>query len=128
MEIREFILRSIIPFSGGRSLETLGDYMSEIRQLSRQGRWILFAGIPVAVTAALFVTTEPENRLEHAVGETALPYVLFFVPVAIVVCARVLYDRFPKRMIVPVGIASWILGLSLLCWFFWFGPGALKMP
>jgi hypothetical protein len=91
------------------------------------GRWLIFAGIPMAVNAILFAATEAHHNLEHAVGEKFLPYVLFFTPVVIVTASKLLYDHFPKSLMIPVGVAGWILALSVLYWFFWFGPGALKI-
>jgi hypothetical protein len=64
------------------------------------------------------------KSLAQAVGEKALPYVLFFTPVVIGIGGMVIYEYFPKRLIVPFGIAGWIIGLSLIYWYFWFGPGA----
>jgi hypothetical protein len=91
------------------------------------GRWLIFAGIPLAICAALFVIAEPNHRLQHAVGEKAFPYILFFTPAAIVIGGMILYDHFPKRLVIPIGIVGWIIHFTLLCWFFWFGPGALKI-
>jgi hypothetical protein len=79
------------------------------------------------LAALAFVCLEPHRLIEHAVGEKALPYVLFFAPVAIVILGWILYERFPKKAVVPSGIAGWLLAFALLCWFFWFGPGALKL-
>jgi hypothetical protein len=90
------------------------------------GRWLIFAGIPMSVCAILFVVAEPHHRLEYAVGEKVFPYVLFFVPATIVLLSKVLYPHFPKHLVVPLGIVGWIIHFSILCWFFWFGPGALR--
>jgi len=89
------------------------------------GRWLIFAGIPTAIVAVLFVFAEPHHTLEHAVGEKAFPYLLFFVPAAIVIACMVLYDHFPKQLVIPLGIIGWIVNFSVLCWFFWFGSGAI---
>ena len=91
------------------------------------GRWLIFAGIPTAILAVLLVSTLHHGlvkSLAQAVGEKALPYVLFFTPVVIGIGGMVIYEYFPKRLIVPFGIAGWIIGLSLIYWYFWFGPGA----
>ena len=90
------------------------------------GRWLIFAGIPMAVWAIFFAITEPHHALEHAVGEKVFPYILGGVPAAAVVGSMVLYKYFPKRLIVPIGTIGWILAFSILAWFFWFGPGALN--
>ena len=92
----------------------------------RSEQWLIFAGIPAAVVAVVFVLTEANHSLEHALGEKALPYVLFFTPVIIVIGSKMLCDFFPKRLILPSGILGWIIAAASLCWFFWSGPGALK--
>jgi hypothetical protein len=86
------------------------------------GRWLIFAGIPLSVIAILFTTTE--RSLDRIVGHAAEPYVLFFVPAAIAITGMVFYDYFPKRLIIPIGIIGWIMGLSIMYWYSWFGPGA----
>jgi hypothetical protein len=63
------------------------------------------------------------NGLASAVGEKALPYVIFFTPVIIGICGRVLYGYLPKRLVIPLGVTGWVIGLSLIYWYFWFGPG-----
>ncbi|MFZ1074593.1 MAG: hypothetical protein WAO21_14290 [Verrucomicrobiia bacterium] len=91
------------------------------------GRWLIFAGLPVAILGILLVSTLRhglEPGLANAVGEKALPYVLFFTPVVIGFGSMALYEHFPKRLVVPLGILGWIVGLSLIYWYFWFGPGS----
>jgi len=62
--------------------------------------------------------------IESTFGQNAAPYVVFFTPVVIGVGGMVLYDYFPKRLVIPCGIFGWIVGMSLIYWYFWFGPGA----
>ena len=91
------------------------------------GRWLIFSGIPVAFLAILVVSTLRnglEPGLANAVGEKALPYVLFFTPVIIGFGSMALYEHFPKRLVLPLGITGWAVGLSLMYWYFWFGPGS----
>jgi hypothetical protein len=91
------------------------------------GRWSIFFGIPVTILGILLNVTLPhglEPGLANAVGETALPYVVFFTPVVIGVVGIVLYQYLPKRLVIPLGIVGWIVGLSLIYWYFWFGPGS----
>jgi hypothetical protein len=94
-------------------------------KIVRSGRCMIIFGVPVAGLAILVVSTLRhglEPGLANAVGEKALPYVLFFTPVALGAVGTVLYEYFPKRLVVPVGVAGWIIGLGLLYWYFWFGP------
>jgi hypothetical protein len=88
------------------------------------GRWLIFAGLPLAVCAILFVSTQTTGGGVRGVSEKLLPYVLFFVPVAVVIGGIILYDHVPKRLVFPLGIVGWIVNASVLCWYFWFGPGA----
>ena len=88
------------------------------------GRWLIFCGIPMSLWAIFFAFTEPHHKLEHAVGEKAFPYILVGVPSALMIGGMVLYSYFPKRFIFPVGIFGWVICVSVLCWFFWLGPGS----
>ena len=88
------------------------------------GRWLIFSGIPMAMWAVFFAYTEPHHALEHAVGGKWFPFILVGVPAALMVMGMVFYDRFPKRLVVPLGIIGWIISIAILCWFFWFGPGS----
>ena len=85
-------------------------------------RWLIFAGIPFAIISVLFTTTE--RSLGHFVGQNAEPYIIYFVPAVIGIASMVLYDHFPKRLVIPFGIIGWILGLSFIYWYNCFGPGA----
>src|SRR5689334_21391911 len=89
------------------------------------GYWICFSGIPFAVCVTIFVLTEPKHVLERVAGERLFPYVLYFLPGLVIVLFGIVYDYFPRRLMIPTGIPAWIFGFALLCWFFWFGPGAL---
>lgn len=93
-------------------------------RITRPGRWIIFAGLPFAVLAVIFTITD--GSIAHAVGQNAEPYVLFFGPVAIILGGRILYGGFPKQMVIPVGITGWVIGILIMYWYFWVGPGALK--
>ena|ERR1022692_3135851 len=90
------------------------------------GRWLIFGGIPLAVYGVLLTFTVPHgvNGLARAVGEKALPYVIVFMPLAIVFGGWALYKHFPKQLVVPCGIAGWITGLLLIYWYYWFGSGS----
>ncbi|MEI6194986.1 MAG: hypothetical protein WCS42_11730 [Verrucomicrobiota bacterium] len=88
------------------------------------GRWLIFAGMPMAVWAVFFAISEPHHALEHAVGAKVFPFVLAGVPAAAMIGGMVLYGHFPKKLVIPLGIVGWIISVSVLCWFFWFGPGA----
>ena len=88
------------------------------------GRWFIFAGLPLAICAVLFVIMDQNPALERALGPTVFPYLGFAVSVVIVIVGMVLYGRFPKGWIIPLGLLGWLINVSLLGWYFWFGPGA----
>ena len=99
-------------------------------RIGPSGRWLVFSGVPVAFIAIVMASTLRHglNEIPKIVGETAAPYLVFFTPVAIGIACMVLYEHIPKRMVIPLGIAGWVIGLSLLYWYFWFGPGATGHP
>ncbi|MGB8371201.1 MAG: hypothetical protein WCF71_18120 [Verrucomicrobiia bacterium] len=86
------------------------------------GRWYLYSGIPFAVIAVFFTTTD--RLLDHVFSENVSPYIDLFVIGAIAIGALILYDHLPKRLVIPLGIVGWIISFSLLYWYFLFGPGA----
>jgi hypothetical protein len=91
------------------------------------GRSLIFGGVPVAILGVLLVSTLRhglEPGLANAVGEKALPYVLVFTPLALVFGGSVLHKYFPQRLVIPFGIIGWVVGLALIYWYFWFGPGS----
>jgi hypothetical protein len=92
------------------------------------GRWLIFFGVPVAILGVLLTSTLHHglNQIPKIVGEKSAPYFVFFTPVAVGVVGMVLYQYLPKRMHIPLGITGWIIGLSLIYWYFWFGPGAFR--
>ena len=92
--------------------------------LGPAGYWLIFAGIPMAIIAILLVSTLTDDGNIRGVSEKSLPYILLFVPLAIIVGCKVLYDHFPKQLVIPFGIVGWVLNFSILYWYFWFGPGA----
>jgi hypothetical protein len=116
-------LQSDTPTAHSGSKAKSGNYTKGI---GPSGRWLIFSGIPVATLAVLLVSTLHHglNQIPKIVGETSAPYVVFFTPVVIGIGGMVLYEHFPKRLVIPLGIAGWIIGLSLIYWYFWFGPGA----
>jgi hypothetical protein len=91
------------------------------------GRSLILGGVPVAITSILLASTLRhglEPGLANAVGEKALPYFVFFTPVVIGLGSITLEKYYPKQLAIFFGIAGWVTGLSVLYWYFWFGPGA----
>jgi hypothetical protein len=103
---------------------------NKVQQIGPLGRWLIFLGVPVAMMGVLLVSIFRHglaSGLANAVGERALPYVVFFTPVVFGAMGLVLYKCLPARLVIPLGIIGWVIGLSLIYWYFWFGPGAFKL-
>jgi hypothetical protein len=86
------------------------------------GRWYIYSGIPFAVIAIFFVATERSS--DHIFWGKVSPYVDLFAIGTISVAALILYDYLPKQLVIPLGVIGWVVSFSVLCWYFWFGPGA----
>jgi hypothetical protein len=94
--------------------------------IGRPGHWIIFLGVAVAILGVLLTATLRHGlrQLPRIVGETSAPYIVFFTPVVIGALVYAVYQYLPKRAAIPLGIVGWVLGLSLIYHYFWFGPGA----
>lgn len=88
------------------------------------GYWMIFAGVPIAIMAIMLASTLRDGNI-RGVSEGALPYVILFVPLAIIVGCHELYRHVPQRLVIPIGIVGWVISVSVMCWFCWFGPGAI---
>jgi hypothetical protein len=88
------------------------------------GRWPIFFGVPMAILGLLLVTTMRKGFRATAFGQDAEPYIIFFTPIIVGLLGYSLYKLLPRRLIIPLGIVGWAIGLSLIYWYFWFGPGA----
>jgi hypothetical protein len=87
------------------------------------GRWLLFAGFPFSFCAVLLACTLRHGDI-RGVSEPFLPYVVAGVPSVIMIAGMVVYGFVPQRLVIPLGLLGWTICVSVLCWFFWFGPGA----
>jgi hypothetical protein len=85
--------------------------------------WVIFAGIPIAIIAILLASTMRHGDI-RGVSEKALPYVLLFGSAAIIVGCRELYHHCPRRLIIPLGVSGWVIAVTVMCWYYWFGPGS----
>jgi hypothetical protein len=90
------------------------------------GRWLIFSGVPMALLGALLTITLRHglSGIANTFGQNAEPYILFFAPVVVCILGGVIYQRWPKRLVIPSGIIGWTIGLSLIYHYFWFGPGS----
>ena len=93
------------------------------RSLSPSDRWVVFAGVPMAVNAVLFANFIDHHGDLRGVSEKAAPWVFALVELAVIVAGRELYHRLPQEKLVPLGIAGYIFMAMVLCWYFWIGPG-----
>ncbi|HXR03560.1 MAG TPA: hypothetical protein VN836_02500 [Verrucomicrobiae bacterium] len=86
------------------------------------GRFMIFSGVPGFGVA--IVLTCAYDPMEHLVGQDASPYVMVGIIITLYVVSMFLSNYLPKRFVIPVGIVGWALMLSLLYWYYCFGPGA----
>jgi hypothetical protein len=88
------------------------------------GRRAIYFGVPMVLMAVCMCTGE---FIAHLVGEKAWPYIIYGLELVIIVAGMLLYNCLPKRSVIPLGIAGWVISFLLIYWFVLFGPGALKM-
>ena len=75
------------------------------------GRYITFSGTGMVFMAVCTYLIKP---LESSSGEKALPYLILGLGTASVLATNILYERCPKRLIIPVGLVGWVLTFLLL--------------
>lgn len=93
------------------------DKTRQPRMVSRRDSWLIFSGIPFSVLAIYSVMVGPSEH--QLVGQNAEPYVVFFVPALIVIIAMLVFNHFPKRLVVPLGIIGWIITFVIVCSYSW---------
>jgi hypothetical protein len=87
-------------------------------RIDEGARRMIFAGIPVCALAVLVLV----DSSEHILSEKYWPYIFYGIMMVVVVLGMLAYNVTPKRFILPLGIAGWIITSSILCWVGWFGP------
>jgi len=87
------------------------------------GRWLIFSGFPFSFCAIALALTLRDGHI-RGVGEKVLPYVVAGVPSALMIGGMFLYGSISKQLARLLGIIGWVISVSVLCWFFWFGPGS----
>jgi hypothetical protein len=94
-----------------------------------QGRWIIFGGTGAAVLSSFDYLIDPLDRAvdNHIISVTAFAYILVGVAGIILVATMILYNYCPKKLVIPLGVVGWIAAIILQNYYFWFGPGALKL-
>ena len=75
------------------------------------GRYITFSGTGMVFMAVCEYLIKPLERIS---GEKPLPYVILGLGAASVLATNILYERCPKRLIIPVGLAGWVFTFLLL--------------
>ena len=83
-------------------------------RIGQTGRWIIFLGVAFALGAMLWYAKKP---LENLVGQRAFPYVVYGLVMVICVWHMLLYNRCPRRLVIPLGIIGWISTFALQWWF-----------
>jgi hypothetical protein len=100
-------------------------YSTNEKLIGAGQHWMIFAGIIWPCFAALACAFEP---LLHIFGDNVGPYVALGIMMVILATIMILYDRVPKRFIIPIGIIGWMLTFILAIGLvFWTCSGILKM-
>ena len=94
------------------------------KYVGQGGRWMVFAGAPMFVVALLMC--RQGLPLENIIGKNKAAYATLGIVLVIFAVSMYLYGRIPRRLTTLIGIVGWLLTITLSCWYFWFGPGALK--
>ena len=79
------------------------------------GRWFIFGGVP-----ALFIFVIECCSYEYTVrkfGEEVSPYLALGGAGIIFIIGLIAYDYVPKRLIIPIGVAGWILTFLFVYWY-----------
>jgi len=92
--------------------------------VGKSGRYLIYIGVIWPVIGGI---TCLQDQIVAWCGDNALPYVAIGILIFSGVTAMSVYDRIPSRIATRIGFAGWFTGISLLYWYFWFGPGSLKM-
>jgi hypothetical protein len=83
---------------------------------------MIFCGVPLCISGLFTLIA----ATKHIVTENVYPYVFCGMAIILTAFSMVAYNFIPKRLILPLGIAGWIISFSILCWMLWFGPLALE--
>jgi hypothetical protein len=86
-------------------------------------RRMLFFGVAALPMSVLGCLGE---RLEHRFGEKISVYIFFGSLMVLTALGILLYNVTPRRVILPLGIAGWLISFLFLFWWAWFGSGALR--
>jgi len=81
------------------------------------GRFIIFSGVGMAF---MTIFSFASKTLDRALNEKLLLCVVFGMLTVSVLGVIYCFQRFPKRMIIPVGIVGWLLTFLLLFVRNWF--------
>ena len=84
------------------------------------GRLRIYSGAPLFFIVMLIPFFD---RLEHVVSTKVAVYIALGIVLVIVAVSLALYDRIPAKLIIPVGIAGWLMILALGIGLIFFGPG-----
>jgi hypothetical protein len=96
----------------------------EKKYIGQTGRLKIYFGAPIFIMAAAGMLTSLFESLERLIGPSVAPYVMLGMALLILAAAWALYDHIPEKVIIPIGIIGWMLTLSLIFWFCFYGPGA----
>jgi len=75
------------------------------------GRYLIFSGSGMALIALCMLMLKP---LERVSGEAALPYLILALVITCVLATSLLFERCPKRLVLPIGFFGWFVAFLML--------------
>jgi cell division protein FtsW (lipid II flippase) len=88
-------------------------------RITEGARRMIFFGVSMFPATVLVYIMDRLDH-EHYFHERTMPYIILGIFVIIIVFNMVAYRVTPKRIILPLGIVSWIIVAVVACWYVWF--------
>ena len=82
---------------------------------------MIFSGVPMIGVVAV---ASGQDFIERITSQRAGPYVSIGLIIFCFAMSMTLSNLLPRRFVIPIGIIGWVLAVSFLLWYAWFGPGA----
>ncbi len=93
----------------------------EKKYIGAGGHWRIFASLPMLCFLPIFWGLF--DPLEERIGTSGATWSLLGIFLAVVFINLCIYERLPKKLIIPLGLCGWVIIFGLAGWYFWFGPG-----
>ena len=89
---------------------------------------MIFTGVCWVFVAAFLIysviTGQGSDWLERKFGIGPSLWIIWGGIGSVFIVAYILFDYISNRLAMTLGIIGWIITVSSLLWFYWFGPGA----